>query len=71
MDCKQNQHSTTASAGAIKKIEPTAINVMSGKSYEHEFDLEQQRMKVGVNCWGNCCVHCILYRKVSTWLHLV
>jgi hypothetical protein len=27
-------------------VDPHAINVMSGKSYEQEFDLEQQRMKV-------------------------
>lgn len=32
--------------GAAKKVDPTAINVMTGKSYEQEFDLEQQRMKV-------------------------
>jgi hypothetical protein len=35
-----------ACAGAIKKVDPLAINVMSGKSYEQEFDLEQARMKV-------------------------
>lgn len=33
-------------APAGTKIAPTAINVMSGKSYEQEFDLEQQRMAV-------------------------
>jgi hypothetical protein len=35
-------------AGAVKKVDPLAINVMSGKSYEQEFDLEQERMKVSV-----------------------
>jgi hypothetical protein len=29
-------------------VDPLAINVMSGKSYEQEFDLEQERMKVSV-----------------------
>jgi hypothetical protein len=40
-------------AGAIKKVDPLAINVMSGKSYEQEFDLEQERMKVSLrSCRG-------------------
>ena len=35
---------------AAKKIDATAINVMSGKSYEQEFEFEGERRKVG--CWG-------------------
>jgi hypothetical protein len=31
---------------AVAKVSQTAINVMSGKSYEQEFELEQQRMAV-------------------------
>jgi hypothetical protein len=31
---------------AVAKVSQTAINVQSGKSYEQEFDLEQQRMAV-------------------------
>jgi hypothetical protein len=30
----------------VAKVAPTAINVQSGKSYEQEFELEQQRMAV-------------------------
>eukprot|EP00879_Flechtneria_rotunda_P002967 GHRR01003184.1.p1 GENE.GHRR01003184.1~~GHRR01003184.1.p1 ORF type:complete len:129 (+),score=46.39 GHRR01003184.1:327-713(+) len=48
------------------KIAPTAINVMSGKSYEQEFDLEQQRMakpKVKTTPWGSS------YREAPEILH--
>jgi hypothetical protein len=34
-------------------VDPTAINVMTGKSYEQEFDLEQERMKVSQ--WQAAC----------------
>lgn len=39
-------------SGAVKPVDPTAINVMSGKSYEQEFDLEQERMKVSAVSLG-------------------
>lgn len=37
---------TSSCCPAGAKIAPGAINVMSGKTYEQEFDLEQQRMAV-------------------------
>jgi hypothetical protein len=30
-----------------KTVAPTAVNVMSGKTYEEEFEFETQRMKTG------------------------
>lgn len=52
--------------GATRKVDPHAINVMSGKSYEQEFDLEQQRMKkpkVKSTPWGSS------YRAAPEILH--
>jgi hypothetical protein len=54
-DCAQIDVFAAAAAGdaaaaAVSKVAPTAINVMSGKSYEQEFDLEVQRMAVRRRC---------------------
>jgi hypothetical protein len=40
-----------AGASEPKRVAATAINVMSGKSYEQEFELEQERIKVR---WSWC-----------------
>lgn len=51
---------------ATKKVDPTAINVMTGKSYEQEFEFEQQRRgapKVRSTPWGSS------YREAPEILH--
>eukprot|EP00775_Hariotina_reticulata_P012558 gene12558-12690_t len=48
------------------KVDPAAINVQTGKTYEQEFDLEQQRMakpKVKTTPWGSS------YREAPEILH--
>eukprot|EP00878_Enallax_costatus_P004153 GHUV01004382.1.p2 GENE.GHUV01004382.1~~GHUV01004382.1.p2 ORF type:complete len:121 (+),score=37.86 GHUV01004382.1:250-612(+) len=48
------------------KVVPGAINVMTGKNYEQEFELEQQRMaqpKVKTTPWGST------YRPAPEILH--
>lgn len=65
-DEQQQEQGDTSQPGAVKKVDPLAINVMSGKSYEQEFDLEQERMKkpkVKSTPWGST------YRAAPEILH--
>lgn len=65
-DEPQQQEGGGAAPGAVKPVDPTAINVMTGKSYEQEFDLEQERMKkpkVKSTPWGST------YRAAPEILH--
>lgn len=61
--------STSAPDGQPQKpkaVDPTAINVMSGKRYEEEFEFETLRVKEGKtrsNPWGSS------YRAPPTILH--